>query len=444
MDTNTANSSQRYESNAPNMNTSAPGNSSINYNAGSRDLLTRGFNTFDDANLSGYMIDEKELLDLEHINSDLAGLGSYNSGPVQANQAPAYDQSAGGPVNGGEYNQRHMGHQVRPTGVKPTLAGQAGLPFGTTPPIPHSTSPFDEFMLSKNNARPSGSTSTQQAMWSERHKRAQAANNSSSNNNNNVYSPNQVPRQGTDQIFSPPLPSDNIRSPPQLPMRFLHDYGVHSNTSSPVGSLGSDAFGLSPSAKPPLGKAGGMAHSLDDKQQQILAERRRRRRESHNAVERRRRDNINEKIQELATLVPDSLLYAADPLASPTGPGSQASNLTKDGKPNKGTILSRSVDYIRNLQAVIDEQNRKELEMRDLVQDMQRQLGVEVTNFGPTSAEIALARIRGIAAELDGIDEGILEGYADDGVHHGMLASDLPSPNGGQYPTAQGYDLYSP
>ncbi|KAK0547400.1 hypothetical protein OC845_004099 [Tilletia horrida] len=42
-----------------------------------------------------------------------------------------------------------------------------------------------------------------------------------------------------------------------------------------------------------------------------LAERRRRRRESHNAVERRRRDNINEKITELATLLPEAMLVEA-------------------------------------------------------------------------------------------------------------------------------------
>lgn len=40
----------------------------------------------------------------------------------------------------------------------------------------------------------------------------------------------------------------------------------------------------------------------------IANEKRRRRRESHNAVERRRRDNINEKISELATLIPECLL----------------------------------------------------------------------------------------------------------------------------------------
>ena len=41
---------------------------------------------------------------------------------------------------------------------------------------------------------------------------------------------------------------------------------------------------------------------------QLASEKRRRRRESHNAVERRRRDNINEKISELATLIPECML----------------------------------------------------------------------------------------------------------------------------------------
>lgn len=44
------------------------------------------------------------------------------------------------------------------------------------------------------------------------------------------------------------------------------------------------------------------------KQALLANEKRRRRRESHNAVERRRRDNINEKISELATLIPECML----------------------------------------------------------------------------------------------------------------------------------------
>lgn len=50
-----------------------------------------------------------------------------------------------------------------------------------------------------------------------------------------------------------------------------------------------------------------------------MSEKRRRRRESHNAVERRRRDNINEKISELATLIPEVML----------DPGAVASNASE-------------------------------------------------------------------------------------------------------------------
>lgn len=49
-------------------------------------------------------------------------------------------------------------------------------------------------------------------------------------------------------------------------------------------------------------------NSAGDKQTLLANEKRRRRRESHNAVERRRRDNINEKISELATLIPECML----------------------------------------------------------------------------------------------------------------------------------------
>lgn len=108
----------------------------------------------------------------------------------------------------------------------------------------------------------------------------------------------------------------------------------------------------------------------------LANEKRRRRRESHNAVERRRRDNINEKISELATLIPECLLDPAatpsstvsaneDGVLSPTSPvggfdgedekeGKDSVNgkdsKDKDGaavKANKGMILRKSVEYIR-------------------------------------------------------------------------------------------------
>lgn len=118
----------------------------------------------------------------------------------------------------------------------------------------------------------------------------------------------------------------------------------------------------------------------------MLTEKRRKRRESHNAVERRRRDNINDRIQELATLLPEVLLEqavnakdddifgdgaGASGLVSPNsavlplpplgtspeqwaamtahlthGTGNQTMG-TAGNKPNKGVILCKSVEYIR-------------------------------------------------------------------------------------------------
>ena len=78
---------------------------------------------------------------------------------------------------------------------------------------------------------------------------------------------------------------------------------------------------------------------------QQLFEKKRRRRESHNAVERRRRDNINERITELATLLPD-----------------------RDAtKANKGTILRKSVDHIRALHDRLGDYQQRIQELESLL-----------------------------------------------------------------------------
>ncbi|CEG83028.1 Putative HLH, helix-loop-helix DNA-binding protein [Rhizopus microsporus] len=102
---------------------------------------------------------------------------------------------------------------------------------------------------------------------------------------------------------------------------------------------------------------------LNQKNHQEIFEKRRRRRESHNAVERRRRDNINERIHELSTLLPDHLLDSVPASANvmTVTTGQSGTN----GKPiNKGTILKLSVDHIKELkEEVISCQNKiKELE----------------------------------------------------------------------------------
>jgi hypothetical protein len=78
-------------------------------------------------------------------------------------------------------------------------------------------------------------------------------------------------------------------------------------------------------------------------------EKRRRRRESHNAVERRRRDNINDRIHELGTLLPD---------------------LENDGvnKPNKGYILRKSVEQIKALQTEVSDYSQRVKDLESMLE----------------------------------------------------------------------------
>ncbi|CEP08827.1 hypothetical protein [Parasitella parasitica] len=99
---------------------------------------------------------------------------------------------------------------------------------------------------------------------------------------------------------------------------------------------------------------------------QVMMEKRRRRRESHNAVERRRRDNINDRIQELFSLLPENAL--------------EGSNYGPNNKPNKGAILRKSVDHIRHLQHELSTHLLKVEELEHtlkMYQQQQQQGGVD-------------------------------------------------------------------
>lgn len=129
---------------------------------------------------------------------------------------------------------------------------------------------------------------------------------------------------------------------------------------------------------------------------------RRRRRESHNLVERRRRDNINERIHDLGTLVPQHRLEdekvrkhlqtnaplspsianasgmsppaATSLLAGPSGRRATSGNITqglpiedKDKGPNKGDILNGSVAWTRDMMWYTHLKLRQEQELKELV-----------------------------------------------------------------------------
>jgi hypothetical protein len=138
------------------------------------------------------------------------------------------------------------------------------------------------------------------------------------------------------------------------------------SASSPHSFPGTSQFSMFPSSQffssSSISSQGldsmGEIDDVDILKHAALLEKRRKRRESHNAVERRRRDNINDRITELSTIVPDALVV----------PASESGGIGV-GKPNKGWILKKSTEYIRSLQT-----ENKELLQRvaNLEQEIER------------------------------------------------------------------------
>lgn len=110
-----------------------------------------------------------------------------------------------------------------------------------------------------------------------------------------------------------------------------------------------------------------------------------RRREFHNAVERRRRDLIKERIKELGLLVPPSLLNpqlsAVQTLQKSSELNSKEINellssiKVKETKPNKSTILNKSVDYINHLKYVLEEQDKAKSNLEIQIKSIEERLG---------------------------------------------------------------------
>lgn len=139
-----------------------------------------------------------------------------------------------------------------------------------------------------------------------------------------------------------------------------------------------------------------------------MKEKRQKRRESHNAVERRRRDNINEKIQELASIIPDEFMTPPHALtaSSPLG-ASPSTHHAPDGtvKHNKGVILRKSVDYIRSLQDVVKESQRRA-----------RRLEEEVKRLGgdPTLIDQEESRRESMVSHMEDEDSWLDEALMED------------------------------
>ncbi|XP_004518596.1 putative uncharacterized protein DDB_G0279653 isoform X2 [Ceratitis capitata] len=91
--------------------------------------------------------------------------------------------------------------------------------------------------------------------------------------------------------------------------------------------------------------------SLTDAEMHALAKDRQKK-DNHNMIERRRRFNINDRIKELGTLLPKT----NDPYYE----------VVRDIRPNKGTILKSSVDYIKCLKHEVSRLKQNELRQRQM------------------------------------------------------------------------------
>ncbi|MPC37447.1 Transcription factor E3 [Portunus trituberculatus] len=113
----------------------------------------------------------------------------------------------------------------------------------------------------------------------------------------------------------------------------------------------------------------------------------RQKKDNHNMIERRRRFNINDRIKELATLLPKS--------------NEPYFELVRDLRHNKGQILKASVDYIRRLKMDADANKEAEAKRRALEQQ-NRQLHLRIQEL-----ETKL-RANGIKVEETNIDKSLL------------------------------------
>lgn len=180
-------------------------------------------------------------------------------------------------------------------------------------------------------------------------------------------------------------------------------------------------------------------------------------------VDRRRRDNINDKIQQLLTIIPSEFFQdyyrngneSETSLAETPGVGTpkagsiamkMKSTGTKDGKPNKGQILTQSVEYINCLQNQVDTKNREEVELIFKIQELSRKTGTIINdvNLENTSAEVELAKIGvgPLAAELPEQNNGSGTSF-DRSLAPSSARAPLPSSRSSRHPSGFEYGGYT-
>lgn len=205
-----------------------------------------------------------------------------------------------------------------------------------------------------------------------------------------------------DTLRSPSFNGSYLNSPPvqNLPTNRIVSGNLNNNhsTSIPIGGFHNDM--LSPpninvnlGASAPTSSNTSSSHITNPSvstKQLTKEEKLKRRREFHNAVERRRRDLIKERIKELGLLVPPSLLnpqlsavqaFQKNSDKNPKEINDLLSSIkVKETKPNKSTILNKSVDYIIHLKHVLEQQEIAKNNLQSEINDLEIKLSNNSTN----------------------------------------------------------------
>ncbi|XP_073958700.1 transcription factor Mitf isoform X2 [Choristoneura fumiferana] len=175
-----------------------------------------------------------------------------------------------------------------------------------------------------------------------------------------AVSPRGAPAQSAPELGAKPPPSPDRGSSSSLLSPGICSVGTNNSEADEfledILSLDSGAGPLSSSGPPSAASSvAGDCALLSDADMHALAKDRQKK-DNHNMIERRRRFNINDRIKELGTLLPKT----NDPFYE----------VIRDVRPNKGTILKSSVDYIKCLRDEVNrlkhsEQRRKQIELHN-------------------------------------------------------------------------------
>lgn len=145
----------------------------------------------------------------------------------------------------------------------------------------------------------------------------------------------------------------------------------------------------------------------------------RQKKDNHNMIERRRRFNINDRIKELGTLLPKN----TDPYYE----------IVRDVRPNKGTILKSSVEYIKCLKSEVHRLKQQEARQKQTehinrrlqlrVQELERQAkshGLPVSDFNWQSLVNTPPHFNSYSPNIEPSLDPSLDHKIDHGLDHNL------------------------